>query len=123
MICPTCNGEGKRPHCPYCFQKKAKKGIADLTGGELVYLPEFLSKQAQKKQKPKKKKTVEEVIAEKAAQPTIQEKELLELEKEAEKEKEEFLKSTFRKLKLFNMTTTGSKEVDDMVLERFGPWR
>lgn len=120
MACPTCNGEGKRPHCPNCFQKiKHLEG----TNGELVYLPEFLRKQPIKKVKKKRKKSVEEVLAEKAARPTSKERELQELEKEQEKQKELFLKATFRKLKLFNMTTTNSKEVDQMVLERFGPWR
>ena len=119
MACPTCNGEGRRPYCPNCFQKiKHLEG----TDGELVYLPEFLRNQPTKRVK-KRKKTVEEILAEKAAQPTIQEKELYELEKEQAKQKELFLKATFRKLKLFNMPTTGSKDVDQMVLERFGPWQ
>jgi len=102
IMCMTCQDKGRLPHCPACFRKEDR---------ELVYLPSL----PPKKMKRKKQKSKPKISS--------KEKNLLEIEKDAQKRKIAFLSNSYDKLKMVKSPSTGSKEVDDMIVEMFGDWR
>lgn len=48
---------------------------------------------------------------------------LEEIQRAAFKAREKFFADTYKKLKAFNMPSTGSPDVDAEIIKRFGEWR